>query len=157
MRREPRFDIEPLITLAGSVTALAEVSGINRRTLVKYRAEGGVTPQAADRCAAGLHMHPLEVWPEAWQAWLDEVAEAKRLRKSEANRRYRERNRERLRQYHRDLYRADRDGRISYAQAYYRIKRDEVKRRVAEYERANREAVNARKRARYAARRQEAS
>lgn len=46
---------------------LAELTGYNRRTLVRWRREG-IPLEDADRIAVALGLHPASIWSEWWQA-----------------------------------------------------------------------------------------
>lgn len=60
--RLPFAPLEALVAVE-SDEVLAEVLGVTRRTVWRYRAEG-VSEIAADRLAVAAGFHPFEVWPE---------------------------------------------------------------------------------------------
>lgn len=59
------FRLEDLATAVGAETdaQLASAIGVTRRTIVRWRARGGLDPYQADRAAIAAHLHPLHVWP----------------------------------------------------------------------------------------------
>lgn len=60
-----RFDLGDLLGLAGFITLseAAERSGIALRQWQRWKAQGGIPEDSADRAAARLGLHPVEVWP----------------------------------------------------------------------------------------------
>jgi hypothetical protein len=84
--RQPRLDFEALVRAAGEprsmhnntgvpapITSLAEKVGVQHRTLLRWRNEGGVPLSKADGVAIALGRHPVEVWGIG--AWLAAVHE----------------------------------------------------------------------------------
>ena len=62
-----RYDIEPLLRVCnGSQDLLAEALGMNRRTVVRWVAEGGVPEPSADSAAVRIGRHPGDLWSEWW-------------------------------------------------------------------------------------------
>lgn len=45
---------------------IAELAGVNRASVARWRASGGIPEQAADRVACALGRHPSNVWGDAW-------------------------------------------------------------------------------------------
>lgn len=82
----PRLPLEPLVRVARTVwrpTAtntpagpggalpfsdrdLADVLGVNRRSVARWR-RGGMPEPTADRAAVELGLHPSLVWPDWWE------------------------------------------------------------------------------------------
>lgn len=62
---EVRFGLEALAVAldAHTDTQLAGALGVSRRTIVRWRARGGLDPWQADRAATAAELHPLNVWP----------------------------------------------------------------------------------------------
>ena len=53
-------------------TMLADLTGINRRTIQRWP-ERGLRPFDADQVACALGMHPIEIWPTEWADWLEDA------------------------------------------------------------------------------------
>lgn len=76
--RTPRLAWAPLDPLVRNISApaaqgqvstgmslLASLTGVHAGALYRWRREG-LTPNGADRVAAGLGRHPAEVWGNEW-------------------------------------------------------------------------------------------
>jgi hypothetical protein len=81
--RTPRLPFEPLDRLLLAVadgnwraaflrpdlflsTLVAELAGVHRGSVSRWRREGGIPEHAADRVACALGRHPSNVWGAAW-------------------------------------------------------------------------------------------
>lgn len=62
-RRRPDW-IGPAGTLP--VNFVADYLGVNRASVLRWRAVGSVTARTADRLATALGTHAAIVWPDAW-------------------------------------------------------------------------------------------
>lgn len=47
---------------------LAEALGVNRETVRRFVARGGIPEEIADRWACDLGVHPANLWPVEWEA-----------------------------------------------------------------------------------------
>jgi hypothetical protein len=63
-RRQPSWPFDPLEPLLGNMTdrEAAELLGVERRALARWRNGGGMTTGTADRAALGLGLHPANIW-----------------------------------------------------------------------------------------------
>jgi hypothetical protein len=67
------YPTAPLIEALGDLPdrTAAELLGINRDSLIRWRSPGATTTAAyADRYAIALGVHPAELWP----SWIDDFA-----------------------------------------------------------------------------------
>lgn len=62
-----RFDVTPVVALAGSVRNLAESIGVTTGVVHKWAARG-VDWCRADQVAIAIGRHPGTIWPEWWAA-----------------------------------------------------------------------------------------
>lgn len=62
-----RLSLEPLVSRYGSVSALARALDCDRVQVSKWRRDG-LPMASADRLAVALGMHPVEVWPDWYEA-----------------------------------------------------------------------------------------
>lgn len=71
----PKLPIQPLLDhIGGRQEDQAEVLGIDKRKMNRYK-KTGITIYRADELAVKvLHMHPVEVW--GFEAWLEAVVGA---------------------------------------------------------------------------------
>lgn len=42
---------------------------VTGRSVARWAQQGGLTPEEGDEIAVRLGLHPLNVWPEQWEAW----------------------------------------------------------------------------------------
>jgi len=70
----PRLSLEPLVSMYGSVSCLAQALGRQRAQVQKWRRDG-VPLCSADRLAVAVGCHPVEIWPE-WYDVSEEFAAA---------------------------------------------------------------------------------
>ncbi|MBW3536188.1 MAG: hypothetical protein KY395_00270 [Actinobacteria bacterium] len=62
-----RLSLEPLVARYGSVSGLARALRRDRVQVSKWRRDG-LPMASADRIAVALGMHPVEVWPDWYEA-----------------------------------------------------------------------------------------
>lgn len=87
---DTRLPLEPLLRALGLHTEessgagdpgpyplAAQVLGVNRRTVYRYR-DKGLNPWTADRLAIAAGLHPRSVWGEAWDRAADAMDRARR-------------------------------------------------------------------------------
>ena len=60
---DPFFELDLFANLDDGI--IAEVCGLSRRTLVRWR-RGGIPWLSADRVSAHLQVHPILIWGDAW-------------------------------------------------------------------------------------------
>jgi hypothetical protein len=60
-----RMAFEPVHALCPSLSELAAITGVSRRSLTRWVKEGAIPIWSADRIACRLGKHPTELW-EDW-------------------------------------------------------------------------------------------
>lgn len=70
---QPRLPLEDLLRLVNTFDAVASRVGVAKKTVYRWREEGGVPLNAADRAAVRLGFHPSDVWGQAWWEACDAV------------------------------------------------------------------------------------
>lgn len=159
---QPRLSWEPLWAFAAgrqwTLVELAERTGVSRRVLQRWQAEGAIPERSAERAAVALGLCPELLWGQAWEdatAHLVEKADAaeeaeraagdaeaarRRAMRAERDRRYRLRHLERVlaaeRERQRVLRTEHRAGHNAYRRAYFRRNRE----RILEQQNQRREA-----------------
>lgn len=72
--RQPRYSLERLLRVLGddpadlSAEDIARMAGVHPRQVQRWRAEGGMTFDHADRFACRVWLNSEIVWPEAHMA-----------------------------------------------------------------------------------------
>lgn len=126
-----RYELAPLLALSGlSKSALQAHLGVSGREWGRYWAEG-VTWKVADRVAGRCGLHPGEVWPD----WITAAEDERRLRRNAQERARYQRNK------------AKRDRRLETERVYREECAEYVREAKRRYRAANREAIAERRKA----------
>lgn len=81
---EPTFPVSPLLaalTLAGweGRASQAEAAAIHPRHFDRIVDKGVMSLDLADRAACSIGSHPMSIWPDEWQTYLDRALDQQSL------------------------------------------------------------------------------
>ena len=154
----PRYSYEPIAAyLGGTPGTQAELLGVDRRQIYRWQ-ERGLTRDQAERVAEGFRLHPLELWPEMVSEVERACAECEGLFVPlRSNHKFCStscKHRCLQREWQRRRYAEDpefRARRLAEAARYHVEVREYRRAYRRQWDRANREQINARRRERNAA------
>lgn len=120
-----RYDYEPIdVLLGGNIGTQAEILGVTRRTVHRWKANG-LSREQAERVADTVRSLSYELWPEI----LDDAIDAAKLSDEE--------RRQAKNEYRRRYYLANRERELAHRRDYYERNRDRIlKERRRSYERS---------------------